>query len=112
MSTLLLERGYAEHEEPDDADVVIVNTCGFLGAARAESIETLQGLVDQRNPGQFIVAAGCLPALRDYSLDLPDGVDKVLTTREWFRIGDTVGSLFGESPEPQLAGCDVLTTPF
>jgi ribosomal protein S12 methylthiotransferase len=112
MSTLLLERGYAEREEPDDADVVIVNTCGFLGAARAESIDALQELVDQRNPGQFIVAAGCLPALRDYSLDLPAGVDKVLTTREWFRIGDTVGSLFGDAPQPQLAGCDGLTTTF
>jgi len=112
MSTLLLERGYDERDEPDDADVVIVNTCGFLGAARAESIEALQGLVDQRTPGQFIVAAGCLPALRDYSLDLPAGVDKILTTREWFRIGDTVGSLFGDSPQPQLAGCDGLTTTF
>lgn len=112
MTTLLQGRGYAEREEPSDADVVIVNTCGFLGAARAESIEALQELVDQRNPGQFIVAAGCLPALRDYSLDLPLGVDKVLTTREWFRIGDTVGSLFGEEPQPQLAGCDGLTTTF
>src|SRR5690606_38987006 len=112
MATLLQQRGYAEHEEPDDADVIIVNTCGFLGAARAESIESLQDLVDQRNPGQFIVAAGCLPALRDYSLDLPAGVDKVLTTREWFRIGDTVGDLFGEAPQPQLAGCDGLTTTF
>jgi ribosomal protein S12 methylthiotransferase len=35
-----------------------------------------------------------------------------LTTREWFRIGDTVGSLFGEAPQPQLAGCDGLTTTF
>lgn len=112
MSALLTQRGYAEREEPDEADVVIVNTCGFLGAARTESIEALQELVDHRNPGQYIVAAGCLPALRDYSLDLPAGVDKVLTTREWFRIGDTVGSLFGEQPQPELAGCDGLTTTF
>lgn len=112
MSTLLQQRGYVERDEPEDADVIIVNTCGFLGAARAESIEALQELVDQRTPGQFIVAAGCLPALRDYSLDLPVGVDKVLTTREWFRIGDTVGDLFGEAPQPQLAGCDGLTTSF
>lgn len=107
-----MQRGYAERDEPSDADVIIVNTCGFLGAARTESIETLQELVDQRHPGQYIVAAGCLPALRDYSLDLPLGVDKILTTREWFRIVDTVGSLFGEEPQPQLAGCDGLTTTF
>ncbi len=112
MATLLQDRGYAEREAPGDADVVIVNTCGFLGAAREESIGTLQELIDQRPPGQYIVAAGCLPALRDYSLDLPVGVDKVLTTREWFKIGDAVGSLFGEAPQPQLAGCDGLTTTF
>lgn len=112
MSALLLEQGYAERDDANDADVVIVNTCGFLGAARAESIGVLQELIDQRHDGQYIVAAGCLPALRDYSLDLPSGVDKVLTTREWFRIGDAVGSLFGEGPRPQLAGCDGLTTTF
>ncbi len=112
MSTLLLDRGYAEREHSDDADVVIVNTCGFLGAARSESVGVLQELIDQRQPGQYIVAAGCLPALHDYAQDLPAGVDKVLTTREWFRIGDEVGSLFGELPRPQLAGCDGLTTTF
>jgi len=112
MATLLQGRGYAEREAPGDADVVIVNTCGFLGAAREESIGALQELIDQRSPGQYIVAAGCLPALRDYALDLPTGVDKILTTREWFKIGDAVGSLFGEAPQPQLAGCDGLTTTF
>lgn len=112
MSTILLDRGYDELEEPDGADVVIVNTCGFLGAARDESIGTLTDLVERRREGQFIVAAGCLPALRDYALDLPAGVDRVLTTREWFRIGDEVGSLFGDAPLPQVAGCDGLTTTF
>lgn len=101
-----------ETSSPDDADVVIVNTCGFLGASRAESLEVVGQLVEQRRPGQFVVAAGCLPALRDYADGLPSGVDRILTTQEWFRIGDTVGELFGLPPSPAVAGCDGLTTTF
>ncbi len=98
--------------DPQTADVVIVNTCGFLGAAREESTGVVQEFVDLKRPGQFVIAAGCLPALGDYRNDLPSGVDSILTTREWFRIGDTVGSLFGEAPQPEIAGCDGLTTTF
>src|SRR5215207_2852862 len=112
MQSLLQARGMREIAEPESADVVIVNTCGFLGAARAESVGVVQELIDGRKPGQFVIAAGCMPALGDYRNDLPDGVDRVLTTREWFKIGDAVGSLFGEAPEPVVAGCDGITTTF
>ncbi|CAN5833741.1 30S ribosomal protein S12 methylthiotransferase RimO [soil metagenome] len=101
-----------ETGDPGDADVVIVNTCGFLGASRAESVEVVQELVETKKPGQFVVAAGCMPALGSYSKDIPAGVDSILTTREWFKIGDTVGSLFGELPQPTLAGCDGIATTF
>jgi ribosomal protein S12 methylthiotransferase len=112
MLSLLSERGMHEAGEPADADVVIVNTCGFLGASRAESVEAVQDMVDAKRPGQFVVAAGCMPALGNYSNDLPSGVDSILTTREWFKIGDTVGSLFGELPQPAIAGCDGIATTF
>ncbi len=112
MQSLLEDRGMSETTDPLSADVVIVNTCGFLGAAREESVGVVQELVDIKRPGQFVIAAGCLPALGDYRNDLPAGVDSILTTREWFRIGDTVGELFGETPQPVVAGCDGLTTTF
>ncbi len=98
--------------EPGDADVVIVNTCGFLGASRAESVGVVQEMVDAKRPGQFVVAAGCMPALGDYQNDLPAGIDSILTTREWFKIGETVGSLFGEEVKPLVAGCDGIATTF
>jgi ribosomal protein S12 methylthiotransferase len=112
MASLLAEKGYRLFDRPGDASVVIVNTCGFLGAARQESIDVLRELVENREPGQYIVAAGCLPALRDYALDLPAGIDRVLSTREWFKIADTVGSLFGDEPCATTAGCEGLTTTF
>jgi ribosomal protein S12 methylthiotransferase len=112
MTSLLSERGMQETVDPSDADVVIVNTCGFLGASRAESVGVLQELVAGKHPDQFVIAAGCMPALGDYRSDLPAGVDTVLTTQEWFKIGDTVGSLFGEPAAPTIAGCDGLATTF
>ncbi|MDT4997069.1 MAG: ribosomal protein methylthiotransferase, partial [Pseudonocardiales bacterium] len=41
----------------DDADVVLVNTCGFVDSAKKDSIDTLLGAADG---GQKVVAAGCL----------------------------------------------------
>jgi ribosomal protein S12 methylthiotransferase len=112
MDTLLRQRGMVPTADASAADVVIVNTCGFLGAARAESIGAINELVDRRPDGQRLIAAGCMPALGDYRNDIPLGVDHVLTTREWYRIGDVVGGLFGELPEPEQAGCEGMLTTF
>lgn len=112
MDTLLRQRGMVPTVDASSADVVIVNTCGFLGAARAESIGAISELVERRTEGQRVIAAGCMPALGDYRNDIPMGVDHVLTTREWFKIGEVVGGLFGEQPEPEQAGCEGMLTTF
>ncbi len=112
MDALLRHQGLTPAPRPDDADVVIVNTCGFLGAARAESVGVIQELLDRRRDGQRLIAAGCMPALRDYRNELPEGVDYVLTTREWHRIGDVVAEIFGETPQPETAGCEGMLTTF
>jgi ribosomal protein S12 methylthiotransferase len=112
MDTLLRQCGMVPTAAADEADVVIVNTCGFLGAARSESLGAINELVLRRPDGQRLIAAGCMPALGDYRNDFPSGVDRILTTREWYRIGDVVAGLFGEEPEPQQAGCDGMLTTF
>ncbi len=45
---------------PDDADVVVVNTCAFIEAARQESIDTILALAAARKPGARLVVTGCL----------------------------------------------------
>ncbi len=45
---------------PDDADVVVVNTCAFIEAARQESIDTILALAEARRPGARLVVTGCL----------------------------------------------------
>jgi len=83
MDHLLRQRGMAAATRPEDARVLIVNTCGFLGAARAESVGVIEELLKGRRDDQVVIAAGCMPALGNYKDDIPRGVDRVLTTREW-----------------------------
>jgi ribosomal protein S12 methylthiotransferase len=52
--------GLTPATEPEDADLLVVNTCAFIEAARAESIETVLGLADARRPGARVVVTGCL----------------------------------------------------
>ncbi|MCK7516763.1 MAG: hypothetical protein MZV64_03075 [Ignavibacteriales bacterium] len=49
-------------ENPNDAETLIINTCGFIEAAKNESIETILNAVALKNSGQVkkIVVAGCL----------------------------------------------------
>jgi ribosomal protein S12 methylthiotransferase len=112
MDYLLRSRGMAPAERPEQARVVIVNTCGFLGAARDESVAAIVELLDRRQDDQYVIAAGCMPALGNYKDEIPSGVDRVLTTREWHRIGDVVGDLLGEAPQPEIAGCEGMLTTF
>ncbi len=112
MDHLLRQRGMAASARPDEAQVLIVNTCGFLGAARAESVGAIEELLRGRRDDQVVIAAGCMPALGNYKDDIPAGVDRVLTTREWYKIGDVVGDLLGEAPQPEVAGCEGMLTTF
>ena len=52
--------GAALVESPADADVLIVNTCGFIEDAKRESIDEILALLDTRREGQRVVAMGCL----------------------------------------------------
>ncbi len=57
----LLRAGLELTDNPDDADALVVNTCGFIEAAADESIETLLELVQVKaRGGQRLVAVGCL----------------------------------------------------
>jgi len=62
MAGLLQKNNYEIVSEPADADVVMVNTCGFLGAAKEESIDTIVEMGRLKESGKLkkLVVAGCL----------------------------------------------------
>lgn len=52
--------GLVAASRPEDADLVVVNTCAFIEDARQESIDTVLALSDQRRDGAEIVVTGCM----------------------------------------------------
>jgi ribosomal protein S12 methylthiotransferase len=56
----LISEGLEAAARPEDADLVVVNTCAFIEAAREESIETILALAGARRPGARLVVTGCL----------------------------------------------------
>ncbi len=62
MLYLIKDAGYEIVPEPTDAQVVIVNTCGFIDSAKSEAIETILSLADFKKAGgiEKILVAGCL----------------------------------------------------
>ena len=96
MAQLLLNDGFSASEDPALADVLIVNTCGFIGPSREESIEVLRELAAEKEEGQLLIAAGCLTQRFSelVALEVP-GVDGMLGTRRWMDIVTVVKKLRG-----------------
>ena len=60
MAMLLQGDGYRASADPAAADLLVVNTCGFLDAAKEESIAALRDLARGKRRHQRLIAAGCL----------------------------------------------------
>lgn len=65
---------YSVTDKPEDADTVIVNTCGFIEASKKESIDTVLEMAELKKKGKLeqLVVAGCLT--QRYKTDLVDGL--------------------------------------
>ncbi|HEX9012934.1 MAG TPA: 30S ribosomal protein S12 methylthiotransferase RimO [Anaerolineaceae bacterium] len=91
MAGLLEQAGYRAVERADRADVLIVNTCGFIGPARQESLSVLGELAAEKRPGQVLIAAGCLTQrYRELVLQQVPGIDGLMGTRRWMDVVDVV----------------------
>jgi ribosomal protein S12 methylthiotransferase len=93
---LLGRAGYGGVGSPEDADVLIVNTCGFLAAAEEESLATLRELAARKRKGQLLIAAGCMAQRSGERIarEVPQ-VDGLLGTRRWMEIVPFVQGLRG-----------------
>lgn len=87
ISEMLLQADYNGTDDPRRADVLIVNTCGFLQAAKDESIAALQELAGQKRKGQLLIAAGCMA--QRFGSEVTGqvkGLDGLIGTRAWTDI--------------------------
>jgi ribosomal protein S12 methylthiotransferase len=103
MAQLLHRDGYRAVDRPEEAGVLIVNTCGFIGPAKDESIRSLRELAEGKRDDQVLIAAGCLT--QRYGAQVAEqvpGIDGILGTRRWMDIVMLVRELHGRrSAEPR-----------
>ena len=89
MAELLEKDGYRGTDTPGNASVLIVNTCGFIQAARDESLQVLKDLAKIKRSDQWLIAAGCLTERnRQVITENVNGVDGFIGTRRWMDILD------------------------
>ena len=102
MAQLLDQSGYQAVGQPEQAEIIIVNTCGFIGPARQESLQLLSELAAQKRKDQKLIAAGCLT--QRYGAEVTrqaPGIDGILGTRRWMDILGVVEELrAGKHPAP------------
>lgn len=94
-------------ENPEDADLIIVNTCGFIKSAQEEAVETLLG-AKRDYPGKKVIAAGCLA--QRWADELPSLIpelDGVFGNRAPHRVIETVDDIMdGRRPVFTPEGVD------
>ena len=84
-------KGYQMTQEPREADLIIVNTCGFIGPAKEESLQTIFSLHQERKKDSLLVMAGCLSERYKEELqkELPE-VDIFTGVGDYARIDELV----------------------
>ncbi|MFO0954551.1 MAG: 30S ribosomal protein S12 methylthiotransferase RimO [Isosphaeraceae bacterium] len=96
MLGLLAQDGYVLVPDADSADLVIINTCGFIDAARQESLGVIREMLDRKKAGAIkgVVVAGCLAERQKEMLleEVPD-VDQIVGVfgrEEIARVADRI----------------------
>jgi ribosomal protein S12 methylthiotransferase len=109
IEMLLQEGDYHATDSAREADVLIVNTCGFLEAAKEESIGVLHELGRQKRRHQVLIAAGCLAQRNGQEvLDRVPKVDGLLGTRRWMEVLELVNQVRGGKANRKLAQYQML----
>lgn len=111
MLALLAANQVEITDEPEEAEIIIVNTCGFIHDAKEESIETILEMAEYKITGKCIslIMSGCLAQryAEDIQKEIPE-VDAVVGTTAYDQIFDVVQkTLLGEK-ECRLAELDYL----
>lgn len=93
MLGLLAKKEYILTDNPDEADILIINTCGFIDSAKEESISTILQMAEYKKHGKCkgLIVAGCLGQRYQQELldELPE-VDAILGTSSWHLIVEAI----------------------
>ncbi|MBI5030184.1 MAG: 30S ribosomal protein S12 methylthiotransferase RimO [Chloroflexi bacterium] len=87
IGAILDQVGITPVDKAGDAEILIVNTCGFLQASRQESLDALRNLGDKKRPDQLLIAVGCLISRYGAGVqrEVP-AVDAVIDAGRWLAL--------------------------
>lgn len=114
MMGFLKSAGYTFTAEPEDADILIVNTCGFITSAKEESIEAIFEMAQYKETGRcrLLVVTGCLS--ERYRAELPPEmpeVDIFLGVREYEKLPRLIAEKLDLPCSPIITPERLLVTP-
>ncbi|MDN5353029.1 MAG: ribosomal protein methylthiotransferase [Clostridiales bacterium] len=122
----ILDESHELSEAPEDADIVIVNTCSFIGDAKEESVDVILSLAELKKSGgiEKLIVTGCLA--QRYATELVEEIpeiDALIGTGNFYTVDSVVQSLYDGTSENQKLFIDsvdlmvpedlprILTTP-
>ncbi len=106
LAARLVAGGFRLVAEPDEAEAVVVNTCGFIGAAKKDSVDTLLAAADLKSSGatQAVIATGCMA--ERYGAELAEALPEADAVLGFDAYSDIAGQLRrildGERPSSHL----------
>ena len=119
---LMREKGYELTSEPAEADVLMVNTCGFIESAKEESIDAILEMAEYKRTGRcrMLVVTGCLAQRYEKELlaEIPE-IDLLMGVNQYERLTDAIETFLVTGARQSLCGEKfdffehdrVLTTP-
>ena len=103
MLATLVDAGYELVADHNDADAIVINTCGFLEASKEESVDVINDAVAMKEGGklQRVIAAGCLVQRhRATMLEWCPGIDAMIGVFDRDHIIDAMQPTPGSEPKP------------
>lgn len=93
------QAGFVLSNDPDNADIVVINTCGFIKPAKDEAIEAIKEALNLKQKGsvQKVIVAGCLAQRMGEELaEEVDGIDAIIGLDQRDNIADIIKQTFGK----------------
>ncbi|MYA02549.1 MAG: 30S ribosomal protein S12 methylthiotransferase RimO [Chloroflexi bacterium] len=103
---IVRELEHAGHRASGDrqsADLVILNTCGFIDDARDESRQAAELLAAERLPGQQVVVTGCWSQIEREQVIAIDGIGATFGIEAWQEIAEHAGAVEAERDIPETS---------
>ena len=91
---ILEENGYEIIDSPEDADIIMVNTCGFINDAKKESIEHIFEMSERRKDGGKLVVSGCLSQRysEELSKEIPEA-DCIIGVNQYNKLPEILSDI-------------------